>query len=68
LVVWVVDKRVAARRRWWWDDNILRFRPWLIHDELVESAHEKVHDSTLVDLDVIREYHMVHKVPCLGGI
>jgi len=63
LVGQVVDKRACSR-----DDNILTFRPRLIHDDLVESGHKKVHDPTLIDLVVIREHHMVHNVPYLGGV
>ena len=62
-VVRVVDKRACRR-----DDNILRFCPRLIHGRLVESGHKKVRDTTLINLDIIREHHMVHNVALLGGI
>ena len=59
----VVDKRAFR-----WDDNILRHRSRVIHDDLVESGHEKVHDPIFLDLDFIRKDCMVHRVPWLGGI
>jgi hypothetical protein len=34
----------------------------------VESGHKKVRDTTLINLDIIREHHMVHNVALLGGI
>jgi hypothetical protein len=49
FVGWIVDKRAGSG-----DDNILRFCARLIHDDLVESGHKKLHNPTLIDLDFIR--------------
>ena len=38
------------------------------HNGLVESRYKKVHDPTLIDLDVVREYRMVHYIAYLGSI
>src|SRR5712691_10480963 len=56
----VVRVEVDKRRAWRRDDNIVMFRPRVIHDDLVESGHQKVYDPPLFDLDFVREYHMVH--------
>ena len=47
------DKRGCFQEGWCVGrPNILRLRPRLIHDDLVESGHEKVHDPILLDLDL----------------
>ena len=62
-IVRVVDKRAFIRH-----DNILRLRPRMIHDDLVESGHQEVHVAILRDLDFVWEYHMVRRIAWLGRI
>jgi len=48
--------------------NIIMTDTWHEYNGLVESGYKKLHDPILFDLDVVREYRMVHYIAYLGGI
>ncbi len=58
---WVYDATIIG-------DNILQFSPRFKNNYLVESGHQKVHNTAFLDLDFVREYRLVHNISWPSGI